>query len=85
MTKAVDVRAKKSLARLVSEAEQTGEIVITRAGKPVAKLIAVKVETKPPKKIDRTAGFMKGQIKILKGFYDPLPDDFLKAFRGEDD
>ena len=36
-------------------------------------------------KIDRSPGFMKGKIKILKGFYDPLPDQILKAFLGEGD
>jgi len=86
MAKTVDIRTKNSLARLVSEVEKNGEVVITRAGKPVAKLVAVNAEKKPSKpKSDRTPGFMKGQIWIGPDFDDPLPDDILKAFLGGGD
>ncbi|HWD27436.1 MAG TPA: type II toxin-antitoxin system prevent-host-death family antitoxin [Rhizomicrobium sp.] len=88
MDKTVDLHTKTALSKLVSEVEQGGEVIIARGGKPVAKLVAVKDQPKTQKKlkkIDRTPGFMKGQIKILKGFYDPLPDDLLAAMMGEDD
>jgi prevent-host-death family protein len=89
MDKIIDLHTKTALSKLVSEVEQGGEIVIARAGKPVAKLVPVEKKkgkaAVKAKKVDRTSGFMKGQIKILKGFYDPLPADMLAAMMGGDD
>ncbi len=88
MEKTVNIHtAKTTLSKLVAEVEQGETIYIARAGKTVAKLTAAKAPKrgKAKPKIDRTPGFMKGQIKILKGFYDPLPADMLAAMLGEDD
>ena len=100
MEKTVNIRtAKTHLDSLIDEAEAGGDVVISRGGKPAVKLVPVKSKTtkspskKPPAKkaakpkirADRKPGFMKGKIHILKGFYDPLPDDILAAFRGESD
>jgi len=75
--------AKTHLSSLIAEAEAGEDIVIARAGKPAVKLVPVKARKK--KRIDRRPGQLKGKIRILKGFYDPLPDDILAAFRGERD
>ncbi|MBV9991447.1 MAG: type II toxin-antitoxin system Phd/YefM family antitoxin [Alphaproteobacteria bacterium] len=88
MEKTVNIHAAKThLSSLIAEAEAGVEIVIARAGKPAVRLVPVKKKaakkTKPL--FDRKPGFMKGEIRILKGFYDPLPDDILAAFRGEGD
>lgn len=84
MEKTVNIHhAKTHLSSLIAAAEAGEQIVIARAGKPAVKLVAVK--KKPKQRLDRRPGFMKGQIHILKGFYDPLPDDILAAFRGEGD
>jgi prevent-host-death family protein len=93
MEKTVNIHtAKTTLSKLISEVENGGEIVIARAGEPVARLVAVKGRKqkrvrKPAAEptIDRRPGFMKGKIKILRGFYDPLPPDILRAMLGEDD
>ncbi len=90
--------AKTHLSSLIAEAEAGGDVVIARGGKPAVKLVPVKPRKKPHAKkgpakkaaklkirADRKPGFMKGQIHILKGFYDPLPDDMLAAMRGESD
>jgi antitoxin (DNA-binding transcriptional repressor) of toxin-antitoxin stability system len=81
MEKTVNIHtAKTTLSKLIAEVED--------AGKPVVRLVAVKEKKKKSaKKIaaDRKPGFMKGKIKILKGFYDPLPDDMLAAMLGDDD
>jgi len=58
-------------------------VVIARAGKPVAKLVAITDNTRA--KPDRRPGFMKGKIRIRRDFDDPLPEDILAAFRGERD
>ncbi len=85
MDKTVNIHTKTALSKLVAEVEQGGEVVIARAGKPVAKLVAVKKKAPAKARVDRSPGFMKGKIKILKGFYDPLPADMLAAMLGEDD
>jgi prevent-host-death family protein len=55
--------AKTHLSRLIERAEAGEEIVIGRAGKPVAKLVPYVAEHP-----QRTFGALKGQIRILPGF-----------------
>jgi prevent-host-death family protein len=65
-TEIVNVHAAKTnLSRLLERAEAGEEIVIGRAGKPVAKLVPYVAER--PK---RVFGRLKGQIRILPGFDD---------------
>jgi prevent-host-death family protein len=65
-TEIVNVHAAKSnLSRLLERAEAGEEIVIARAGKPVAKLVPYVADR--PK---RVFGRLKGQIRILPGFDD---------------
>lgn len=67
--------AKTNLSRLVQRVEGGEEIVIARAGKPVAKLVPYLGEKKP-----REFGFMKGQVWISDDFNDPLPPEILNEF-----
>jgi len=69
--------AKTHLSRLVDQAAAGDEIVIARAGKPVARLVPL---AEKPKRI---LGLLKGQLKIPKDFDAPLPDDVLALFEGE--
>ena len=70
--------ARKRFSRLV-EASRGESIVITRFGKPVAKLEPV---TKPkPSKVK--FGLKKGEVWMADDFNDPLPDWLLDAFEGE--
>lgn len=69
--------AKTHLSRLVERAEAGEEIVIARAGKPVATLSAYRPP--PP---GRGYGMWKGEVWIAEDFNDPLPDELLKAFYG---
>jgi len=71
---------KAHFSSLVAEVEAGREVVIARAGKPVAKLIPI---NKAKKRIGRKAGLLKGKIWIGPDFEDPLPDEILAAFRGE--
>lgn len=68
--------AKTHLSRLLTEVEAGGSVVITRRGKPVAKLEAVQSRPK------RVFGSMKGLIDIDDRFFEPLPEDELKAWEG---
>lgn len=65
--------AKTNFSRLVSRAEAGEEIVVSRAGKPVAKIVAYTAPTKP-----RKPGRLKGRIEIKPGF-DEVPPEFVEA------
>lgn len=67
--------AKTHLSRLVEEAARGHEIVIAKAGKPVARLVAVDEDVTP-----RPRGLLKGKIWIADDFDAPLPEDVLKSF-----
>ncbi|HEX4080229.1 MAG TPA: type II toxin-antitoxin system prevent-host-death family antitoxin [Rhizomicrobium sp.] len=64
--------AKTNLSSLVAKAEGGEEIVIARAGKPVAKLVPVRASKN--KRLDRRPGFLKDKILIGPDFDDPLPE-----------
>ena len=54
------------------------EIVISKAGRPVARLVPVQASAAP-----RTPGLMKGRIRVGKDFDAPLPGALLDAFEGK--
>jgi prevent-host-death family protein len=66
--------AKTHLSRLLLRVESGEEIVIARAGKPVAKLVPV--ESKP----QRLIGQDDGLFDIPDDFDAPLPDEVLALF-----
>jgi prevent-host-death family protein len=67
--------AKTQLSRLVEAAASGEEIIISRAGKPVAKLVPL---TSPPSK--RVLGGMSGRLRIPADFDAPLPPEVLDDF-----
>jgi prevent-host-death family protein len=69
--------AKTHFSRYVEEAAQGKEIVIARAGKPVAR-IAPLVAVKAPRKL----GLLDGKACIPDDFNAPLPDEVLAEFLG---
>ena len=71
-------RAKTHFSKLIDRVEKGEEILIARDGHTVARLIAEKEPIRKP-------GRLKGEIRIKKSFYDPLPPDILSAFTGEVD
>ena len=71
--------AKARLSELVDRAQAGEEVVISRHGKAVAKLVGYR-----PKRARRRLGLLRGKIKFRKGWDDPLPDDILAAFEGRD-
>ena len=73
--------AKTHLSRLVERVESGEEIVIGRAGKPVAKLVPYTAQR--PKRAGY--GAWKGRVWIADDFDDPLPREILDAFYSESD
>jgi prevent-host-death family protein len=70
--------AKTHLSRLLEEVAAGEEIVIAKAGKPVARLLPY-----APKREPRQPDLLKGKIWIADDFDDPLPEEIMAAFRGE--
>ena len=65
-------KARVQFSKLVRLAEQGQDVVIARAGKPVARLTRLE-----PKKRAIRFGLLKGKIHISDDFDAPLPEDFL--------
>jgi prevent-host-death family protein len=68
--------AKTHFSRLIERAEAGEEIVIARAGTPVARL--VRYEGKVP---ERRFGEWKGRVEMAPDF-DELPAEIIDAFEG---
>ena len=69
--------AKTHLSRLLDRAAKGEEIVITRHGRPIGKLVPV-VAKRPRRKL----GLLRGKIRIAKDFDAPLPASVLADFEG---
>ena len=66
--------AKAQLSSLIEEVQKGHEVIIAKAGKPVARLVKYSGAGQP-----RTPGSMSGKIWIAPDF-DSLPDDMSSAF-----
>jgi len=75
MKKANLHNAKTNLSKLVELAVQGEEIIICKAGTPVARLVAIH-----RKKNKRVSGIWKNKVKIEEDF-DVLPDEFMRNFK----
>ena len=69
--------AKTHLSRLVDQVVAGEEIVIARAGRPVARLVPL-----APAKPKRVLGLLAGTLTVPDDFDRPLPDDLLDLFEG---
>lgn len=69
--------AKTQLSKLLARVEAGEEVVIARGTTPIAKLVPL-----APAKPKRGFGSMKGLIKLDDSFFDPLPEEELKAWEG---
>ena len=69
--------AKTHLSRLLKRAEAGEEFVISRAGRPIARLVAYHGLSAP-----RRPGAWRGRVRIAPDF-DELPPALASAFRGE--
>ena len=78
MSRIVNVReAKTHLSRLLEEVAAGADVVIARAGKPVARLVPIAQVPKP-----KQLGLLRGRIKIPANFNAPLPAGVLAEFEG---
>lgn len=68
-------QAKTQLSRLVDRAAAGEEIVIAKAGRPMARLVAIAQRTAP-----RPLGLLRGRVRVFDDFDDPLPDEIAESF-----
>lgn len=68
--------AKTHLSRLLEKVAEGEEVVIAKAGVPVARLVPVRAVTK------RELGFERGRVFIADDFDAPLPAEVLERFEG---
>jgi prevent-host-death family protein len=71
--------AKASLSKLIERAMKGEEIIIGKAGKPVAKLVPYHLDTSPRQ---LGVGNWQGNIWMADDF-DELPEDILNLFIGD--
>ena len=69
--------AKTTLSHLVDQALRGDEIVITRHGRPVARLVPARSARTP-----RKLGALRGKIRVARDFDAPLPAHVLALFEG---
>ena len=66
--------AKTHLSTLIERAAAGEEIIIGKAGKPMARLVAYREERTP-----RRPGALKGKVRLAPDF-DVTPDEVIDAF-----
>jgi prevent-host-death family protein len=69
--------AKTQLSRLVERVRSGEEIILAKAGEPVARIVPYVAPA-----VQRKPGALKGRIRIGADFDAPLPEEVLTAFEG---
>ena len=73
-SKAITVHeAKTHLSRLLERVEAGEEVVIARGRVPVARLVSVRRS----RRAGRRFGALRGQVRVAKEFFEPLPEEEL--------
>jgi len=68
--------AKTHFSKLLAQVGKGEEIIIAKAGKPVARLIPIEERA-----VERTAGTAKDKVIIAEDFDAPLPESILNSFK----
>jgi len=76
MTKTINIHeAKTHLSRIVDEVAAGREVIIAKAGKPMARLSPLTGVARP-----KTLGLLKGKLAVPDDFNRPLSDAELAEF-----
>ena len=67
--------AKTHLSRVLERVVAGEEVIIAKAGKPVAKLVPLREGRRRP-------GRLKGKVRMGPDFDEPLPESLQQTFRG---
>lgn len=71
-------QAKTNLSKLIEKTLAGEDVIIAKAGKPIAKLVIYKEKMKP-----RKPGLWKGKVWISDNFNDEDPEINKLFYRGE--
>ena len=71
--------AKTHLSSLLQAVASGAEVIIAKAGKPMARLSRIE-ESRP----QISFGVLKGKVKVSDNFEAPLPDNILLEFEGRE-
>ncbi len=78
--KSVNVHeAKTHFSKLLARVEKGHQVLISRAGKPVARLVPQSERQRAP-----VFGADRGTFVVPEDFDAPIPDDVLASFDGRD-
>lgn len=69
--------AKSTLSELLRRVADGEEVIITRSGEPVAKLVPA------PRRTPRAFGADRGLFQVPEDFDAPLPEELQRAFEGD--
>ena len=70
-------QAKTHLSKIVDEVAAGAEVIIAKAGKPMARLSPISTPPRPKK-----LGLLEGKIKVPDDFNAPLDDEVIADFEG---
>jgi len=70
-------QAKTHLSWLLDDVAAGGEVVIAKAGRPVARLVPLETVVRRKK-----LGLLKGKVVVPEDFDAPLPPEVLAEFEG---
>ena len=71
--------AKTHFSSLIQQALNGEEVIIAKSGVPLIKLTPYEKTVTP-----RKGGQLKGMLVVAENFDDPLPEEYLKSFYGEE-
>jgi prevent-host-death family protein len=69
--------AKTHLSRIVDEVADGAEMIIAKAGKPMARLTPI-----TPRARKKQLGLLKGKVKVPDDFNTPLDAELIAQFEG---
>jgi prevent-host-death family protein len=70
MTKTINIHeAKTHLSRIIEEVANGAEVIIAKAGEPMARLIPIAAKPRP-----KNLGLLRGKIKVPDDFNSPVPE-----------
>ena len=72
-------QAKTHLSKYLARLKEDDTIILCKRNVPIAEIRSIKKAARGKRPI----GLFKGEIKIPKSFFDPLPDDILDEFEGK--
>lgn len=68
--------AKTQLSRILAKVQAGEEVIIAKAGEPVARIVPIRNRAR------RQPGTERGNLWVAEDFDAPLPTDLLDAFEG---